>query len=141
MDDQPTEVDDDELLLVVLLARARFNGIHVVVAVPLPPDLVTALVARLTPFATISDSHDLVESSSDGEVDNPDADHEPQGDMESLDATELVSNANGILTFPNFTSLDTLKIAAVLLGFVVQLFAIGTTISLINNMAPPKRAS
>ncbi|KAH0702500.1 hypothetical protein KY285_016778 [Solanum tuberosum] len=44
-------------------------------------------------------------------------------------------------TFQNFTSLDTLKVDAVLLGFVVQLFAIGTAISLINNMAPPKRAS
>ncbi|KAG5574669.1 hypothetical protein H5410_054803 [Solanum commersonii] len=43
--------------------------------------------------------------------------------------------------FQNFTSLETLKIAAVLLGFVVQLFVIGTTISLIKNMAPPKRAS
>ncbi|KAG5574973.1 hypothetical protein H5410_055107 [Solanum commersonii] len=43
--------------------------------------------------------------------------------------------------FQNFTSLETLKIAVVLLGFVVQLFVIGTTISLIKNMAPPKRAS
>ncbi|KAF3651514.1 hypothetical protein FXO38_16570 [Capsicum annuum] len=43
--------------------------------------------------------------------------------------------------FQNFTSLETLKVAAVLLGFVVQLFAIGTTVSLIKNMAPPKRAS
>ncbi|KAK6775156.1 hypothetical protein RDI58_026157 [Solanum bulbocastanum] len=34
--------------------------------------------------------------------------------------------------FQNFTSLETLKIAAVLLGFVVQLFVIGTTISLIK---------
>ncbi|OIS97055.1 PREDICTED: protein jagunal homolog 1-like [Nicotiana attenuata] len=42
--------------------------------------------------------------------------------------------------FQNFTSLETLKIAAVLLGFVVQFFVIGTTISLIKNMAPPKRA-
>ncbi|PHU00156.1 hypothetical protein BC332_29943 [Capsicum chinense] len=44
-------------------------------------------------------------------------------------------------TFQNFTSSETLKVAAVLLGFVVQLFAIGTTVSLIKNMAPPKRAS
>ncbi|KAM3360127.1 protein jagunal 1 [Capsicum galapagoense] len=43
--------------------------------------------------------------------------------------------------FRNFTSLETLKVAAVLLGFVVQLFAIGTTVSLIKNMAPLKRAS
>ncbi|KAK4707839.1 hypothetical protein R3W88_028764 [Solanum pinnatisectum] len=43
--------------------------------------------------------------------------------------------------FQNFPSLETLKISAVLLGFVVQLFVIGTTISLIKNMAPPKRAS
>ncbi|KAK6775349.1 hypothetical protein RDI58_026350 [Solanum bulbocastanum] len=43
--------------------------------------------------------------------------------------------------FQNFTSLETLKIAVVLLGIVVQLFVIGTTISLIKNMAPPKRAS
>ncbi|KAK4367169.1 hypothetical protein RND71_015049 [Anisodus tanguticus] len=34
-----------------------------------------------------------------------------------------------------------LKIAVVLLGFVVQLFAIGTAVSLVKNMAPPKRAS
>ncbi|KAM3282764.1 protein jagunal 1 [Capsicum chacoense] len=43
--------------------------------------------------------------------------------------------------FQNFTSLETLKVAAVLLGFVVQLFAIGISVSLIKNMAPPKRAS
>ncbi|KAK4359783.1 hypothetical protein RND71_022012 [Anisodus tanguticus] len=43
--------------------------------------------------------------------------------------------------FQTFTSLETLKLAAVLLGFVVQLFAIGTTVSLIKNMALPKRAS
>ncbi|KAI3471056.1 hypothetical protein Pfo_027719 [Paulownia fortunei] len=33
------------------------------------------------------------------------------------------------------------KIAAVLLGLLVQIFAIGVTTSLIHNMAPPKRAS
>ncbi|KAM3356010.1 protein jagunal 1 isoform X1 [Capsicum galapagoense] len=44
-------------------------------------------------------------------------------------------------SFQNFTSLETLKVAAVLLGFLVQLFAIGTTVSLVKNMAPPKRAS
>ncbi|KAJ8551532.1 hypothetical protein K7X08_021547 [Anisodus acutangulus] len=43
--------------------------------------------------------------------------------------------------FQTFTSLETLKLAAALLGFVVQLFAIGTTVSLIKNMALPKRAS
>lgn len=41
----------------------------------------------------------------------------------------------------NLTSLETLKTVAVLLGFVVQLFVIGTAVSLIKNMAPPKRAS
>ncbi|MCD7469857.1 hypothetical protein HAX54_009169 [Datura stramonium] len=49
-------------------------------------------------------SLDLIESSSDGENDNSDVDHEPQGDtdhepqgdMESLDVTKVVYNPNGI---------------------------------------------
>ncbi|KAK4350747.1 hypothetical protein RND71_030060 [Anisodus tanguticus] len=58
-----------------------------------------------------------------------------------LSVAYLAMSNLSLETFPSFTSLDTLKIASVLLGFVVQLFAVGTTISLINNMAPPKRAS
>ncbi|KAK4734348.1 hypothetical protein R3W88_008609 [Solanum pinnatisectum] len=58
-----------------------------------------------------------------------------------LSVAYLAMSNLSLETFQNYTSLDTLKVAAVLLGFVVQLFAIGTTISLINNMAPPKRAS
>ncbi|XP_059307752.1 uncharacterized protein LOC132059218 [Lycium ferocissimum] len=53
----------------------------------------------------------------------------------------LAINNLSLEAFQDFTSLETLKIAVVLLGFVVQLFAIGTTVSLIKNMAPPKRAS
>ncbi|XAR71803.1 hypothetical protein NMG60_11018230 [Bertholletia excelsa] len=36
---------------------------------------------------------------------------------------------------------ELLKIAGVLLGFLLQIFSISTTISLIHNMSPPKRAS
>ncbi|KAA8533845.1 hypothetical protein F0562_031362 [Nyssa sinensis] len=37
--------------------------------------------------------------------------------------------------------LELLKTAGVLLGLLVQIFTISTTISLIRNMSPPKRAS
>ncbi|KAB1210844.1 hypothetical protein CJ030_MR6G019765 [Morella rubra] len=37
--------------------------------------------------------------------------------------------------------LELLETACVLLGLLIQLFAIGTTISLIGNMSPPKRTS
>ncbi|XP_062153701.1 uncharacterized protein LOC133861897 [Alnus glutinosa] len=37
--------------------------------------------------------------------------------------------------------LELLEIARILFGLVIQIFAIGTTISLIGNMSPPKRAS
>ncbi|WMV20244.1 hypothetical protein MTR67_013629 [Solanum verrucosum] len=57
-----------------------------------------------------------------------------------LSVAHLAMSNLSLETFQNFTSLDTLKVVVVLLGFVVQLFAIGTTISLINNIAPPKRA-
>ncbi|PSS34361.1 Protein jagunal like [Actinidia chinensis var. chinensis] len=36
---------------------------------------------------------------------------------------------------------EVLNIASVLLGLLVQLFSISTTVSLIRNMSPPKRAS
>ncbi|PIN16001.1 hypothetical protein CDL12_11347 [Handroanthus impetiginosus] len=39
------------------------------------------------------------------------------------------------------SKLELFKIAAVLLGAVIQIFAVGVTTSLIRNMAPPKRAS
>ncbi|MCD7460802.1 hypothetical protein HAX54_044438 [Datura stramonium] len=58
-----------------------------------------------------------------------------------LSVAHLATSNLQLEAFQNFTSLETLKIAAVLLGFVVQLFAIGTTVSLVKNMAPPKRAS
>ncbi|XP_059304949.1 uncharacterized protein LOC132056677 [Lycium ferocissimum] len=58
-----------------------------------------------------------------------------------LSVAYLAMNNLSLETFQKISSLETLKIAAVLLGFVVQLFVVGTTISLINNMAPPKRAS
>ncbi|OIT02089.1 PREDICTED: protein jagunal homolog 1-like [Nicotiana attenuata] len=58
-----------------------------------------------------------------------------------LSVAYLAMSNLSLEAFQHFTSLETLKIAAVLLGFVVQFFAIGTTISLIKNMAPPKRAS
>ncbi|MCE3216870.1 hypothetical protein HAX54_008783 [Datura stramonium] len=96
MDDQPTEVDDDELLLVVLLARARFNGIH--------------------------------------------------GGCESH-CHQTWGNSLGCTThalcdyFPKFYKFGYSKDCSCPTRFVVQLFAIGTTIYLINNMAPPKRAS
>ncbi|XP_060203417.1 uncharacterized protein LOC132631737 [Lycium barbarum] len=58
-----------------------------------------------------------------------------------LSVAYLAMNNLSLETFQKISSLETLKIAPVLLGFVVQLFVVGTTISLINNMAPPKRAS
>ncbi|CAN4114420.1 unnamed protein product [Withania somnifera] len=58
-----------------------------------------------------------------------------------LSVAYLAMNNLQLEAFQNITSLETLKIAAVLLGFLIQLFVIGTTISLIKNMAPPKRAS
>ncbi|XP_051121174.1 uncharacterized protein LOC127244736 isoform X2 [Andrographis paniculata] len=39
------------------------------------------------------------------------------------------------------TNLELFKIAAVLLGSLLQILAVSTTTSLIGNMAPPKRAS
>ncbi|KAG6655457.1 hypothetical protein CIPAW_05G217800 [Carya illinoinensis] len=37
--------------------------------------------------------------------------------------------------------LELLETSLVLFGFLVQVFTIGTTTSLIGNMSPPKRAS
>uniref|UniRef100_A0A2N9HST2 Uncharacterized protein n=1 Tax=Fagus sylvatica TaxID=28930 RepID=A0A2N9HST2_FAGSY len=37
--------------------------------------------------------------------------------------------------------LELLETARILFGLLVQIFTIGTTISLIGNMSPPKRAS
>nr|GMD85896.1 protein jagunal homolog 1-like [Ipomoea batatas]GMD92792.1 protein jagunal homolog 1-like [Ipomoea batatas]GME08213.1 protein jagunal homolog 1-like [Ipomoea batatas] len=50
---------------------------------------------------------------------------------------EVVQNFNSMLP-PN---LEVVKITATILGFVIQIFSIATTVSLIHNMAPPKRAS
>ncbi|CAN4081310.1 unnamed protein product [Withania somnifera] len=58
-----------------------------------------------------------------------------------LSVAYLATNNLQLEAFQTITSLETLKIAAVLLGFVIQLFVIGTTISIIKNMALPKRAS
>lgn len=81
MEDQPKEVDDELLLCLLLLlptvvGRARADGIHVVVAVPLLPDppldlvplppdrLLPPLRPLLPPFATVGvrSMHTMIES-------------------------------------------------------------------------------
>ncbi|CAH9130529.1 unnamed protein product [Cuscuta epithymum] len=61
-------------------------------------------------------------------------------------ATCFAMSQNTLEVLQTFNSLlpphiEVLKIAAIILGFLVQIFSVATTVSLICNMALPKRAS
>ncbi|KAL6526934.1 hypothetical protein OROGR_016024 [Orobanche gracilis] len=57
--------------------------------------------------------------------------------IKSEKATEIIKDLSRWET----SRVELLKIAAVLLGLLVQIFAFGVSTSLIHNMAPPKRTS
>ncbi|CAH9083938.1 unnamed protein product [Cuscuta europaea] len=55
----------------------------------------------------------------------------------SQNPLEVLQNFNSLLP-PN---IEVLKIGAIILGFLAQIFSVATTVPLIRNMALPKRAS
>ncbi|KAK6117758.1 hypothetical protein DH2020_048505 [Rehmannia glutinosa] len=57
--------------------------------------------------------------------------------LKSEKTTEIIKDLSRWET----SKFELLKIAAVVLGTLVQIFAVSVTTSLIHNMAPPKRAS